>query len=253
MQYNLLVVDDNDIERHVVAMILQKLPEVCSVKVCSDPFEAKEVLETQQIDVVLSDIEMPGMSGLEMRQSLENPPLFIFITSYATYAADSFDVDAIDFVVKPITAERVLKAVRKAFEYLVLRQAAAANPANKPSEILDTPGASDDHFFIKESKGITRLEYSDVRYIEGMRDFSKIFRTQDREHVVLSGLKSLSAQLPETIFKRAHKQYIVNLNHVETIGRNEVILKDKTIIALSAAYRNELTDAFVQKTPIRRN
>ncbi len=253
MPYNLLVADDNLIERDAVAMILKKLPQTGSITTCEDGEEALKVLQTNTIDVVFSDINMPGLSGLNVLKNLTYPPPFVFITSYPDYAIEGFNLDAIDFVLKPVTFERLKKAAEKAFEYIALKTAARNNPSTGLNEIIAAENPTDSHFFIRETKGITRLRYSEVLYFESMGDFSKIYKTDGQSHIILSGLKSLESQLPDTLFKRVHKQYIINMDHLQTIARGEVFLTNRTSIPVSTVYKDEITAAFIKKDPIKRN
>jgi len=253
MQYNLLVADDNVIERDATVLILKKLPQTGSIIICEDGDELLKILHNNKIDVVFSDINMPGLSGLDIIRKLTSPPPFVFITSYADYAIEGFNLDAIDFVLKPVTFERLKKAAEKAFEYLALKVASRNNPSAGIIEIIATGNIADDHFFIKETKGITRLRYGDVAYIESMGDFSKIYKTDGQSHIILSGLKSLESQLPDGIFKRIHKQYIINMDHLQTIARSEVLLTNKASIPLSSVYKDDIVAAFMNKEPIKRN
>jgi two-component system LytT family response regulator len=254
MQYNLLVADDNIIERDAVVHMLRQLPQTRSIITCEDGFQVMQTLEKHQIDVIFSDIEMPGMDGHSLLRNLPDAPPFVFITSYADYAVESFNVDAIDFVVKPITFSRLAKGAEKAFEYIALKRAVNNNLPKGLNELMSAnTSATEDHFFIRETKGITRLAYSDVMYIESMGDFSKIFKTDGHTHVILSGLKSLEGQLPAKLFKRVHKQYIVNLMHMQTISRNGVLMSDGSNIPLSAVFRQEILTAFVSKEPLKRS
>ncbi|RZL44446.1 MAG: response regulator transcription factor, partial [Pedobacter sp.] len=197
------------------------------------------------VDIVFSDIDMPELSGTGLLKTLKTKPLFIFITSHSQYAAESFDLDALDFIVKPATFERLLKATNKAIEYIELRKS-ANHSVEDTSKSLD---GSDDYFFFRETKGITKLNYKDVIYIESMGDFSKIY-TIDEKHIILVGLKNLEKQLPEA-FSRVHKQYIINVNHISTITSHEVHLKN-FVVPINSASRQELLDRVIDKKTLSR-
>ncbi|MEJ5994928.1 LytTR family DNA-binding domain-containing protein [Pedobacter sp. Du54] len=240
MQYTCLIVDDNEIERDAIEMYLRKINRFEIVGVCSSGIEADAIIGSKAIDIVFSDIDMPELSGMSLLKSIKNPPVFIFITSFSEYAADSFNHDALDFIVKPATYERLLKSSHKAIEYLDLKKTAAQKTIAEP------PPQSDNHFFLKETKGYTRLNYDDVVYIESMGDFSKIF-TASNKHITLVNLKNLEKQLP-AIFLRVHKQYIINLNHISTISTNEIHLSHEHSVPLSLAHRQELMERISDKT-----
>ncbi|MBB2145291.1 response regulator [Pedobacter sp. LMG 31464] len=243
--YTCLIVDDNEIERDAIEMYLRKINRLDIKAVCSNGIEAAEVLINEPIDIVFSDIDMPELSGMGLLKSIKNAPVFIFITSFTEYAAESFNLDALDFIVKPATFERLLKASTKAIEYLDLKKQASLN--SNPNPIPETA----DHFFIKETKGFTRLNYDDVIYIESMGDFSKIYTATDK-HITLVNLKNLERQLP-SFFVRVHKQYIINLNQVSTITNNEIILNHNNTVPVSLTNRQELLEKIANKTVSRHN
>ncbi|MFI5453533.1 LytR/AlgR family response regulator transcription factor [Pedobacter sp. UC225_61] len=240
MSYKCLIVDDNEIERDAIEMYLRKINTLDIRAVCSNGVEAAEILINEPIDIVFSDIDMPELSGMGLLKSIKNAPVFIFITSFTEYAAESFNLDALDFIVKPATFERLLKASTKAIEYLDLKKLANLN--SNPVPIAET----DTHFFIKETKGFTRLNYDDVIYIESMGDFSKIYTANDK-HITLVNLKNLERQLP-AFFIRVHKQYIINLNQVSTITNNEIILNYNNAVPVSLTNRQELVEKIANKT-----
>lgn len=240
MAYTCLIVDDNEIERDAIEMYLRKINLFEITGVCSSGIEAANAIANQSVDIVFSDIDMPEVSGMGLLKSIKNPPVFIFITSFSEYATESYNLDALDFIVKPATYERLLKSSNKAIEYLDLKKL-SAQPA-----IVEPPAAQDDHFFLKETKGYTRLNYRDVVYIESMGDFSKIF-TATTKHITLVNLKNLEKQLP-VIFLRIHKQYIINLNQISTISTNEIHLNHEYTVPLSMANKQELMEKISDKT-----
>ncbi|GGH01896.1 MULTISPECIES: LytR/AlgR family response regulator transcription factor [Pedobacter] len=248
MTYNCLIVDDNEIERDAIEMHLKKIPSLNIIATCSNGIEAAQILTTTAVDIVYSDIDMPELSGLDLLKSIKKQPLFIFITSFSEYAAESFNLDALDFIVKPATFERILKATNKAIEYIELRKlidklpVEDLNPGNKKD---------DDYFFFRETKGITKLKYSDVIYIESMGDFSKLFTHSDK-HVILVSLKNLEKQLPSKIFSRVHKQYIININHIVTLTNHEVHLAHNFLVPISASNRQELLEKSIDKKILSR-
>lgn len=240
MVYTCLIVDDNEIERDAIEMYLRKIDRFNIIGVCSSGTEAASIISKEQIDIVFSDIDMPELSGMGLLKSIKNPPEFIFITSFSEYAAESFDLDALDFIVKPATYERLLKSSNKAIEYLDLKNLATQKVFNEP------PLPLEDYFFLKETKGYTRLSYNDVIYIESMGDFSKIF-TATNKHITLVNLKNLEKQLP-SIFSRVHKQYIINQNQITTISTNEIHLNHNHTVPLSMANKQELMEKITNKT-----
>ncbi len=238
--YSCLIVDDNEIERDAIEMQLRKISRLEIVASCCDGIEAASILLNQPIDIVFSDIDMPGLSGTGLLKSNQNPPLFIFITSFAHYAIEGFNLDALDFIVKPATFERLLKATTKAISYLDLKKSIDTN------HIAPTPTNDENYFYVKETKGFTRLNYQDAIYIESMGDFSRIF-TATNNHVTLVSLKNLTHQLP-AFFLRVHKQFIINLNQINMITASDVILNDGFKVPISLTHRQELIDKISNKT-----
>ncbi|KIA92356.1 hypothetical protein OC25_16885 [Pedobacter kyungheensis] len=247
MTYNCLIVDDNEIERDAIEMHLKKIPSLNILAVCSNGIEASQILASTKVDIVYSDIDMPELSGMDLMKSLKKQPLFIFITSYSEYAAESFNLDALDFIVKPATFERILKATNKAIEYLELKKLVGKETSQDEQPV----GEEDDHFFFRETKGITKLKYDDVIYIESMGDFSKLFTSTDK-HVILVSLKNLEKQLPAKLFARVHKQYIINVNHIATLTNHEVHLDHNFTVPISATNRQELLEKSIDKKILSR-
>jgi len=248
MTYSCLIVDDNEIERDAIEMHLKKIPSLNIIAVCSNGIEASQILSSNTVDIVYSDIDMPELSGMDLLKSLKKQPLFIFITSFSEYAAESFNLDALDFIVKPATFERILKATNKAIEYLELKKLVGKEKTYADNSTNDEGG---DHFFFRETKGITKLKYDDVIYIESMGDFSKLFTSSDK-HIILVSLKNLEKQLPSKIFSRVHKQYIINVNHITTLTNHEVHLDHNFLVPISASNRQELLEKSIDKKILSR-
>lgn len=244
MNYKCLIAEDNEIERDALEMHLRKIKGLEIVAICSNGLEATNIIARQAIDIVFSDIDMPELSGMGLLKSIKQPPVFVFISSYSEYAAESFNLDAIDFIVKPANFERLLKSANKAIEYLELKKLQKNN-----FNLSEIPAPIKDHFFLKETKGYTRLNYNDVIYIESMGDFSKIF-TANHTHITLVNLKNLEQQMPP-FFARVHKQYIINLKQIITISTSEIHLKHDHLVPLSHTNRSELMQKVADRTLMR--
>jgi two-component system, LytTR family, response regulator len=247
MAYTCIVADDIRVEREALVSRLKKLPAVSVIASCKSAVEVMEVLHHQKADIVFSDINMPDITGMELLKSLKHPPAFIFITSYTDYAAESYELDAVDYIVKPVTLPRLTKAVNKAIEYLTARQQAAAQQPQ------DRPVSKDDNFFyIREDGVYTRLVYDQVSHIESMGDFSKIYTTEGKTHIVLVNLKNLESQLPGEPFTRIHKQFVINLHHIRSIDTDTVEMTNGQTVAYSASYKQHLLDKTINMKLITR-
>lgn len=244
-KYRCLIADDNMLERDALEMHLKKMPQLEISAVCEDGLEALQALSAGDFDLVFSDIEMPELSGFGVLKSLKKPPVFIFISSHGEFAIESYNLDVIDFIVKPVTFERLLKAVNKATEYLALKN-------NNSRTEQPAQAEEDTYFFIRESNDLVKLAYDQVAYIESMGDFSKIYTLDDKRHITLVSLKNLELQLPPDIFTRVHKQYIINHQHITTISADEVKL-GKYSVSLSPAFRQELMNKVVNKKVVTRH
>jgi DNA-binding LytR/AlgR family response regulator len=245
-KYKCLIADDNKIERNALEMYLQKIEDIEIKAVCKNGLEAREKIMSEDFDIVFSDIDMPELSGLSLLKSLSKSPVFIFISSHPEYAVESYSLDVIDFILKPISFERLLRSVNKATEYIELRKNNAEAPAG-------AQGIREDYFFIKESNDLIKLHFADVAYIESMGDFSKIYTINDKRHITLVNLKNLEGQLPSSIFTRIHKQYMVNHEHISSISNDEVIVNGKFRLPVSQSYRQMLLDKIVNKKIVTRH
>lgn len=245
--YQCLIADDHLVERDLLSSYIHKIPSLQLVAACDNGLEVVTLLQEQKIDIVFSDVDMPDLSGIDLVKSLKNPPVFVFISSYPEYAAEGYNLDIIDFAVKPISFERFVKAVNKAIEYIELKKRAANNTI---AAIQAVP--TETHFFVKDNKGITKVETSSVLYIESMGDFSKIHSIDQKTLIMLVGLKNAETQLQQKNFLRVHKQFLVNTEHITQVLSNEIILSNKQSIPLSNAYKQALNDLIIEKALLKR-
>jgi two-component system, LytTR family, response regulator len=246
--YKCLIADDSLIDRDVMEMYVGKINSLQIEAICVNGLEAAEVIKQKEIDIVFSDIDMPDLSGLELKQSLQQAPVFIFISSFAEYAVESYSLDVIDFIVKPVSLARLLKATNKAIEYIELKKKATSN--TETIEVTPTNTAA--YFFIKKDNGFTRIDNANLLYIESMGNFSKLF-TQQKSHVTLISLKNLEGQLNADQFIRVHKQFIINLQHIQSINtvQDEIILSNNDNIPIGASYKNAFMELVGVKTLLR--
>ena len=237
VKYNCVIADDNLIELDTLEFFLKKIDKIEIVAVCKTGLEVFQILAEQKVDIVFSDIDMPELNGIDLLKSVKNPPVFVFITSFADYAVESFDLDVIDFILKPLTLDRLLKATNKAFEYLDIKKMVVSEVKPK-----------NEYFFIKDVNGLTKLNYQDVVNIESYGDFSKVYTiTGEKSHLVLANLKSIENQLPHDIFIRVHRQHIININHLSGIKNGDLILTQEKIIPLSSTFKQNLDNILNDK------
>jgi len=244
-KYRCLIADDNMLERDALEMHLGKIPQLEIAAVCENGLEALQRLTAEDIDIVFSDIEMPELSGFSLLKTLKKAPVFVFVSSHGEYAIESYNLDVIDFIVKPVMFDRALKAANKAIEYIELKSAATTSNTSMAA-------VQENYFFIRESNDLVKIMYDDVAYVESMGDFSKIFTVDDKRHITLVSLKNLEIQLPRDHFTRIHKQYIINHRHITAISADEIKISGKYTLPLSQSFRQELLDKVVNDKMVTR-
>jgi two-component system, LytTR family, response regulator len=250
--YKCLIADDNLLDRDALEMYIGKITNLHIEAICNNGLQAAAVLKQKEVDIVFTDINMPGLSGIELKQSLTNPPAFIFISAHEEYAAESYALDVIDYIVKPVTLAKIQKAASKAMEYLELRKHAASYvpPATVTKEITSHTG-NKEHFFIKEDKDYTRIDIDGLLFIESMGNFSKL-QTLGKKHLTLVSLKNMETQLPSPCFIRVHKQYIINLQHIVSVtSLGGILLSGGYSIPIGELYKAALMEVVNKKVMIR--
>jgi len=251
--YKCLIAEDNLLDRDAIQLFLSKISKLHIAAVCSSGSEAAELLKQGGIDIVFSDIDMPGLSGIELVQSLSQPPVFIFISGFSEYAADSYNLDVIDFVVKPVNLQRLEKAAAKAIEYIELKKRIGHTVTQEAIHEPVSPAVdASDHFFIKENFEYTRIDIASLLYIESMGNFSRLLTLQQKKHITLVSLKNMESQLPAHIFMRVHKQYIINLQHIVSVSsEGVVVLTGGQQVPLGDMYKASLLEMVNRRVLVR--
>lgn len=216
---NCLAVDDESLALDLLEDNIRKVPFLNLVARCRNAFEAVEHLRREAIDLVFLDIQMPGLTGVQFLQSLgPNPPMVIFVTAYEEYALEGFNLDVVDYLLKPVSFERFLKAVNKAHELHHLR--AAGHAAEAPVETPDAASGNPvgDYLFVNADYSLVKIRLSDITYVEGLKDYVKIYQEGHTRPVITRlTMKALEEKLPAGRFLRVHKSYIVSLDKIESI------------------------------------
>lgn len=222
--YRCLVVEDEPLAQNVLKKYIDEHPLLELGAVCADALEAQQWLTKQQAAIVFLDINLPRFSGISFLKSLSRPPLVIFTTAYPEFAAEGFELDATDYLVKPFSFERFLKAVNKALEKLE-REGAAISPAVSS-------------IFIKSDKKVYKVNLEDILYLESLDDYVKVV-TVSGHYLVHDTLKSLLEELPAGRFMRVHKSYIIANNKIVFIEGNYLRIGERDI-PIGASYREEV-------------
>ncbi len=226
MKYACLIVDDEPLAQDVLENHIEKVPDLELVKKCNNAFEALEVLHARHIDIIFLDIQMPGLTGLEFLKTLKDPPAVIFTTAFSEYAVEGFELDATDYLMKPVSFERFFKSVNKAIHYINLEEG-----ENQEQE------EDADYIFVKADKKIVKIQLNDILYIEGLKDYVMIY-TPEQRIITLQTMKNLEDKLPAARFMRVHRSFIISLDKLKSVAGNFVEIKDKQI-PLGKHYRDE--------------
>jgi len=228
-------------------MHLSKIGKLNIRACCTNGLEAYQFLMKEPVDIVFSDVDMPELSGLQLAKSLQKSPVFVFASDYPEFAAESYALDVIDYIVKPVSFERLLKSVNKAIEYIELKKVVTQREQNRSISSVE------DYFFIRESSELVKLRFEEVAYIESMGNFSKIYMVSGQFHIALVILKNLESQLPASFFTRIHKQYVINHSLLTSIGAGDITLCGKFTVPLSQSYRQAVLDKLVENRMVNRN
>jgi len=220
-----IIVDDEPLAQEVLERYLENIRELELVTKCNNALEAFEVLNHENIDLMFLDISMPVISGIDFLRSLRKSPAVIITTAHPDFALQGYELDVVDYLVKPVSLERFMKAVNKALDRV--KQHAPSERNNKA-----------DFMFVKSDQKLIRINFSDISYIEGMKDYVKIF-TKEKMIVTLHTMKYFESSLPSDGFIRVHKSYIVNASAIKSISGNELELQQARI-PIGSSYKDQL-------------
>lgn len=241
---NCIIIDDEPLAREAISNFLNEHAEIHIIGEYGSPVLAKEVLD--KVDLIFLDIHMPGVNGLDFaKQIKESDTLIIFTTAYEEYALDSYEVDAIDYLVKPIVKERFEKAIRKAINYHQLLHSEDVIP------LIETGVSTmEDYFFIRADRKIHKVNYNEVLYVEGLKDYV-IVHTTTQKIIAAMNIKTIHQQLPQNLFFRISKSYIINVQHISALDNNSVFIQNDEI-PIGNIYRDAFYEAYVEKKLFKR-
>jgi two-component system LytT family response regulator len=223
-----IAIDDEPLALKQMTGYIEKIPGLKLMDRFTSAIKALEFLQNNTVDLMFVDINMPDLSGMEFVKSLSRPPKVIFTTAYREYAVEGFQVDAADYLVKPISFPAFLKAVDKTIQRYF------ANHDSEPSI-----RHNEQFLFIKTEYKIVRIDLNNIKYIEGMRDYIRIHLTDENPVMALIKMKNIIEHLPSDHFMRVHRSYIVNLNKVHTIERSRIVFDKNVYIPISDQYKED--------------
>jgi DNA-binding LytR/AlgR family response regulator len=230
MMMRCIIVDDEPLVRELIEDNIRQVPFLQMVKSCKTALEALEVLQEKQVDLIFLDIQMPRLNGLQFLQSLDHPPLVIMVTAYEKYAVESFNQQVADYILKPFSFDRFLKACNRAAELFRMRNSAMSSETVKNND-----------FFVHVEYTLVKIVVADINYIEGLKDYIKIYLSSSTKPVLTRmSLKTIEAKLPADTFIRTHKSFLVAISKVTRIKRDFVCI-GTTEIPVSETFRENVS------------
>lgn len=231
-----IAIDDEPLALQLMAGYIEKTPGLDLVGKFDNPLDAVEFMADNSIDLIFVDIQMPDLNGIEFTRSIKKGPKVVFTTAYEKYALEGFKLDVVDYLLKPFSYEEFFNSVQKALRLIRLEKKGEATQIEANNEFL----------FLKSEYKIRRINFNDILYIEGLKDYVKVFLKNDTKPILsLTSLKQLEAKLPAGTFMRVHRSFIVNLAKIDTIERSRIVF-GKIYIPISDQYKEKFQE-FVTK------
>ncbi len=236
MKIRCLAIDDEPLALKQIGAYIDRTPFFETVALCSSALESLQFIRDEKVDLLLVDINMPDLNGMDFVKSLEQKIPVIFTTAYSEYAIEGFQVDALDYLLKPISYPNFLKSANKAKAWFDLNH-----------KTPDSLQASNDYLFVKAEHRLIRVHLSDIKYIEGSNEYIIIHQLKEKPITTLMRMKNIEMELPENLFMRVHRSFIVNLAQVKVIERNRIIFDEKIYIPIGEQYKDNF-QRFLDKT-----
>ncbi|PVD52436.1 DNA-binding response regulator [Terrimonas sp.] len=225
-----LAIDDEPLALELLEDNISKVPFLELTATCSNPVEAMKVLQEKQIDLIFLDIQMPRLTGLQFLQSLVQKPMVIMITAYEKYALEGFNLDVVDYLVKPVSLDRFIKSCNKAWELHQLKEKAKSATA-----------AQLDYIFVNADYSLIKIVLSDITWIEGLKDYLKInLHSTNKPFIVRMGMKNIEDMLPAAQFIRIHRSYIISKKYITAVRKNSIFL-GQIELPISSNYRDAVS------------
>ncbi|OFX32948.1 MAG: hypothetical protein A2W90_01945 [Bacteroidetes bacterium GWF2_42_66] len=230
---NCIILDDDPMGQSTIADYIEHVPYLTLIDKCSTAFDAYDVLHNHKIDIIFLDTQLPGISGIDFIKSLDDKPMIIFTTVFKEYALEAFNLNAMDYLLKPISFDRFLKATNKAYEYFSLKSL-KLKASGKPKEA----NTASEFILVKADYKTIKINLNDILYVEGLKDYIKIFTVgSDKPIITLNSLKRMQENLPTDRFARVHKSFIISLNHIKVINKTQVVI-GKNYIPIGESYKD---------------
>lgn len=261
MNLTCIIVEDEPLARNLLTQYVLKMPALTLLQAFSNPLEAMSFLRNNPTDILFLDIQMPEITGIMLLKILQKKPIVILTTAYSEYAIEGYELDVTDYLLKPITFDRFVKAVEKATQRIASTQPNNISSENIPKNAVYTEGganteiganssenpASQPFIFVKDGTKLVKVRLNDILYIEGLKDYVTIHTTQ-KKIVTLQRMKILETQLPENQFVRIHNSYLVSLEAIDVIHKERVQIGN-TFLPISDTYRKTFKE-FIERNNI---
>lgn len=239
---NCIIVDDEPLAREAIQMLIEQTDNLDLTGSFNSPDAASVFLESNDVDLIFLDIQMPGINGIEFAKTIPKETFVIFTTAFSEFATDSYEVDAIDYLIKPVKLERFQKGVDKAQSYYKL--------FNDDYTNNNIENITDDYFFIKADRKIVKVHLNDILFIEGLKDYV-VMHTESQKVITAMNIKTIHDQLPKNMFVRVSKSYIINAKKIDSVDNNTVYI-GKNEIPIGNIYRDSFFGDFVTKKILSR-
>jgi len=233
-----VIIDDEPLAVDIIESYVLQIGGIEIVAKCNNPLDAISIINKHHVDLVFLDIEMPNLTGIELVKAIDNIPQFIFTTAYAEYAVDGFNLNATDYLVKPIAFHRFLKAISRAKEKYELEHSFTVNTSSaSPKDEVTKPR----FIFVKSEYDNIKINTSDIQYIQGLKDYIKIFTLDTKKAILtLSNFKEILNKLPSEEFIRVHRSFIINTSFIKAIQKTKIVLINDIRIPIGETYKEEV-------------
>jgi two-component system LytT family response regulator len=226
-----VIIDDEPLAVDLLVEFVGRVDSLELVTTFTNAIDAISIINQSQIDLIFLDIEMPHFSGIDFINAIEKKPLIIFTTAYSNYAVEGFNLGAVDYLVKPIPFNRFLKSVLRAQQIFAPKNLPIENPTT------NTPEIENDFMFVRAEYENVKINFADILFIEGLKDYVKIYTTDNKYTLTLISLIKLENLLSSKGFARIHRSYIINIKHIKSIQKNKVLIAEKRI-PISESYKS---------------
>ena len=235
---NCIIIDDEPLAINIIKSYCEDIGGLQVIKAFTNPLESISLIQKEEVDLVFLDIEMPQITGIEFVKSIDKKPLFIFTTAYPEFAIDGFDLNAVDYLVKPIPFPRFVKAINRAKELLSLRKRSVGVGNVSSASGNDTDAHQ--FIFVKSDYGNVKIKLENITHIQGLKDYLKIHVDIEKKPILtLMNFKDLEAKLASNHFVRVHRSFMVNINKIHSVQKSKIVIQDIRI-PIGDSYKVEL-------------